>query len=75
MREEFMKIYGIKDSNTRVWKMRQSILGNKHKAPKPACIQHPELGELVATPEETKTKNTVTPQDTLLVASKKNLHN
>ena len=45
-----MKIHGVKDPN----KIRQSILGDKHKATEPACIKHPKIGELVTTPEEIK---------------------
>ena len=63
MREEFIKIYRIKDPNAKVWKIRTSILGN--------CIQQSDLGELIATPEEITlkdnlkilTKKTVRPQD------------
>ena len=41
MREEFIKIDRIKDPNAKVWKIRTSNLGDKHKAPEPACIQNP----------------------------------
>ena len=51
----------------------------------PACIQHPDSGELVAAPEEIYkvtinhnlkilTKNPVRPHDTLLAAKKQKLH-
>ena len=54
MREEFMRLNGIKDPNANIWKMRTSILGDRHKAPDPVCIKHPDTGELINSPEEIK---------------------
>ena len=46
--------YKIKDPNTKIWKIRTSVQGSKHKAPEPMCIRHPDTGELVARPKDLK---------------------
>ena len=56
LKEEHKKLNNIKDPNAKIWKIRTSILGPKHKAPEPepTCIRHQDTGELVARPEEIK---------------------
>ena len=47
LREEFKKLNGIKDPNAKIWKIRTSVLGPKHKTPEPTCIRHPDTGETI----------------------------
>ena len=54
IRAEYVELNKIKDPNAKIWKIRSSILGPKHKAQEPTCINHPVTGELVANPEEIK---------------------
>ena len=54
IRAEYVELNKIKDPNAKIWKIRSSILGPKHKAQEPTCINHPATGELVANPEEIK---------------------
>ena len=51
---EFIKLNKIKDPNAKIWKIRSSILGPKHKAQEPTCINPPATGELIANPEDIK---------------------
>ena len=54
IKAEYVELDKIKDPNAKIWKIRSSILGPKHKAQEPTCINHPTTGELVANPEEIK---------------------
>ena len=54
IRAEYVELNKIKDPNPKIWKIRSSILGPKHKAQEPTYINHPAKGELVANPEEIK---------------------
>ena len=54
MRDESIKLNGVKDPYTKIWKIRTSVLGPKYKALEPTCIRHPETWELIAKPEEIK---------------------
>ena len=54
IKAEFVKLNKIKDPNAKIWKIRSSILGPKHKAQEPTCINHPATGELITYSEEIK---------------------
>ena len=54
LKKKYKKLNTIKDPYAKIWQIRTSVLGSKHKAPEPTCIRYPTTGELVATPEETK---------------------
>ena len=54
LKAEFIKLNKITDPNAKIWKIRSSILGPKHKAQEHTCLNHPATGELIANPEEIK---------------------
>ena len=54
LKAEYVALTKIKDPNAKIWKIRSSVLGPKHKAQEPTCINHPVTGELVANPEDIK---------------------
>ena len=54
LKAEYVALNKVKDPNAKIWKIRTSVLGPKHKAQEPTCINHPVTGELVANPEDIK---------------------
>ena len=44
----------MKDPTAKIWKIRTSVLGPKHKVPEPTFISHPDTGELFARTEDIK---------------------
>ena len=54
LKAEYIELNKIKDPNAKIWKIRASVLGPKHKAQEPTCINHPATGELIANPEDIK---------------------
>ena len=54
LKAEYIELNKIKDPNAKIWKIRSSVLGPKHKAQEPTCINHPATGELIANPEDIK---------------------
>ena len=85
LKAEYQKLDKVKDPTAKIWKIRTSILGPKHKVPEPTCISHHTTGELIDTPEEIKkvslehnlkilTKNPARPQDKELDAQKLATH-
>ena len=54
LKAEYIELNKIKDPNAKIWKIRSSVLGPKHKALEPTCINQPVTGELIANPEDIK---------------------
>ena len=44
IKAEFIKLNKITDANAKIWRIISSILGPKHKAQEPKCINHPATG-------------------------------
>ena len=78
--------FNVRYHTAKIWKIRRSELGSKHRAPEPTCISLLTTVELIATPEEIKkvslehnlrilTKNPARPQDKELDEQKLATHN
>ena len=85
MRAEYIELNKLPDANAKIWKLRRSILGPKHKPQVPTCINHPNTGEIISDPEEIKrvtlehnikilTKNKARPEDKELNEEKLKTH-
>ena len=86
LRAEYVELNKLPDANAKIWKLRRSILGPKHKPQVPTCINHPNTGEIISDPEEIKrvtlehnikilTKNKARPEEKELNEEKLNTHN
>ena len=76
----------LKDPNSKIWKIRASVLGPKNKPQVPTWINHPDTGEIITNPDKIKrvtlehnikilTKNQPRPEDKELNEQKLKTHN